>query len=376
MFKFIVAGCAVAGLTAAATVVASPANAVPSCAGLRATIVGTAGDDFVFGTKARDVVYLGAGADYFEDHFESPGGGNDVVCGGSGDDILKGLDGNDTLLGGTGDDQPEGGEGNDTLRGEDGHDHVTGGPGDDRMHAGPPGDYDAVSFAGSGWGAVRVDLTTGTATGQGDDKLTGFTSVDGSGRADVIRGTDGNNYIEGMGGRDKVYSLAGNDYIRLNVGGVVHAGPGSDAVSTGGSGQVRLGVGNDVAEIRAGRPVVHGDAGNDELRVGGVARPWILGDAGRDLLSFRDRRRGVLVDLVNHDVGVGAWSVETVLGSRMPDIIRGGSGDDGFLGGGGDDRLIGRGGADNMYGENGDDYADGGPGDDGCWAETHVNCTP
>lgn len=251
---------------------------------------------------------------------------------------------------------------------------MIGGPGDDRMHAGPAGDGDSVSFAGYGWSAVRVDLAAGTAHGQGRDRLTGFISVDGSGRADVIRGTDGNNYIESMGGRDKIYSLAGNDYIGLDVGGVVHAGPGDDAVSMGGSGDVRSGPGNDLIQIMRGRPRVDGGTDSDTFRVFGHAKPWILGGGGVDTLDLGRRLQGVVIDLVDHSSGMGVWSVDSIFGTNRSDIIRGTDADESFHGRGGHDRLFGRGGEDSLHGDGGTDRADGGAGQDRCHAEVSISC--
>jgi Ca2+-binding RTX toxin-like protein len=51
-------------------------------------------------------------------------GGNDVLLGGAGDDILDGGDGRDRLLGGDGNDQFDGGNGADRIAGGDGDDEL------------------------------------------------------------------------------------------------------------------------------------------------------------------------------------------------------------------------------------------------------------
>ena len=82
--------------------------ASPSCNGLPATIVGTAGNNTINGTSGRDVI---AGL-----------GGIDTIYGGGGNDVICGGDGNDEIEGGSGDDWLDGGAGSDSLRGDGGRD--------------------------------------------------------------------------------------------------------------------------------------------------------------------------------------------------------------------------------------------------------------
>jgi sugar lactone lactonase YvrE len=74
-----------------------------SCAGSKATIVGTAGRDALRGTARRNVI---AGL-----------GGNDVIRGLAGNDLICGGAGKDTLIGGKGRDLCAGGKGRDTGKG-------------------------------------------------------------------------------------------------------------------------------------------------------------------------------------------------------------------------------------------------------------------
>ncbi len=78
------------------------------CTGLLPTIVGTGGDDLLTGTSGRDVIMGLGGNDRLV-------GGNDddVFCGGAGDDALDGGNGADVLLGGPGTDRLDGGRGKD-----------------------------------------------------------------------------------------------------------------------------------------------------------------------------------------------------------------------------------------------------------------------
>ena len=95
----------------------------PTCAGRRATIVGTRAADRLRGTRRRDVI-AGLGG---RDRIPALGGA-DIVCAGAG---------NDTVAGGGGNDRLYGERGRDQLRGERGRDQLFGGPGRDRLSGGP-----------------------------------------------------------------------------------------------------------------------------------------------------------------------------------------------------------------------------------------------
>src|ERR1043166_6332592 len=90
--------------------VAVPAQAqVPTCLGLPATIIGTAGSDGIPGTPGDDGI-IGRG-------------GNDTICGDDGNDVIHGGDGNDVIQGGNGDDVIYGDNGADTIDGGAGNDN-------------------------------------------------------------------------------------------------------------------------------------------------------------------------------------------------------------------------------------------------------------
>jgi len=121
---------AICGSEAAAST-PKPAPAA-RCAGLKATVVGTAGPDVLRGTARADVIAGLGGNDTI-----SGLGGNDVVCGGAGNDTISGGPGNDRLAGEAGNDRLDGGPGNDTLGGGPGNDVLLGGPGVDTLTGGP-----------------------------------------------------------------------------------------------------------------------------------------------------------------------------------------------------------------------------------------------
>ncbi|MBT8363815.1 MAG: DUF1566 domain-containing protein [Deltaproteobacteria bacterium] len=83
-------------------------------------------------------------------------GGDDVICGGDGIDVIGAGSGNDIVLGENGHDAIWGGPGNDTLRGGDGNDSIYGGPGNDSLH-GNHGNDSLYGISGvdelyGGWG--------------------------------------------------------------------------------------------------------------------------------------------------------------------------------------------------------------------------------
>ena len=100
---------------------------VPTCAGKRATIVGTARRDRLRGTRRSDVIVSLAGNDRIKG-----GKGNDRICAGTGNDRAAGGAGNDRLYGQGGKDKVSGGGGKDRMNGGAGRDRCNGGPGKDR----------------------------------------------------------------------------------------------------------------------------------------------------------------------------------------------------------------------------------------------------
>ena len=89
-------------------------------------IVGAGGDNILHGLGGDDLIQGGAGADviYGDDGNDDVrgGAGADQLWGGAGNDILSGGDGADTLNGGAGNDVIDGGAGNDRLWGGGGSD--------------------------------------------------------------------------------------------------------------------------------------------------------------------------------------------------------------------------------------------------------------
>ena len=245
------------------------APVAPGC-----TVDGTTGDDDLVGTTGTDYI--------------CGRGGNDVITGMGGDDVLVGGPGIDTvdyasadtgvtadlsraaangqgtdtlqrieniggsrldddfdgdastnrLRGGAGNDRLWGHEGDDRLFGGDGDDVVGPGEGDDSADAGAGAD---LAHFGSSTTGVAVDLRSGSATGQGIDRLTAFEDVIGSahrddlagdGRPNVLLGGGANDSLAGRAGGDLLYGQYGNDSLRGGKGvDECHGGRGRDTVA-------------------------------------------------------------------------------------------------------------------------------------------------
>jgi Ca2+-binding RTX toxin-like protein len=348
-------------------------------------------------------------------------GGNDTLTSGAGNDTLAGGDGQDLLdlrsaganvtvdlAGGTASSNTTGtdqlttiedvraGGGNDSLTGDaanndlvggEGNDTIDGGAGNDNLIGGDPdaGDTgtDTVSFASSG-AAVTVDLAAGTATGDGNDTLTGFEAVLGSAQADNITGDANNNTFDGGGGSDTLDGGDGTDTVSFASSGVgvvgnVNTGDGDDQLSnieniigssnadtlTGDetANQIDGGFGGDIITGGIGDDTLLGNNGGDTL-FGGLGDDAFDGGVGFDSADFSATGVSMTIDLTAQTAtGNGndtLVNIERIVGSNVDDTILGSAAGESFLGGAGNDSLSGLGGADTLNGGAGNDTLLGG----------------
>jgi Ca2+-binding RTX toxin-like protein len=407
-------------LALGATAVSPPAHsAAATCAGVPATIVGTAGDDELVGTAGDDVI---AGLD-----------GQDTIDAGAGDDLVCGDAGADALVGGPGDDRLHGGtnglvprfESEPEPRG----DTLVPGPGDDLVDAGVNtvlradgyNSPDTIDYSASASGVV-VDLVTGVATGEGTDTVVVAQPVPtsgavvellGSGHPDHLLGTEGPDQLVGNGAGDRIEGRGGDDLLMSawdqyeydaepgeSCDDHFDGGAGDDFLDSSGGTDVLLGGdGADHLRKEGGPSTLDGGAGRDELEVYlGSGRHSLTGGRGRDEVSLgvldsgrrargtmdHARRRFVVRPSHRPPVRAAVLDVERV---RMPDspgrwTYLGTRGDD-RVGGGAAYTARGRGGDDVLIGSYADDVLLGGPGrdrvvagrgDDRCRGEDLVGC--
>jgi Ca2+-binding RTX toxin-like protein len=249
----------------------------------------------------------------------------------SGQQIQFGLYPNFLIYNGTaGADTQTGTEFGDIFVSSQGADNIDGGDGTDLLKylASPSG--------------VTVDLSLGTASG-GDaqgDQISGIDDLYGSGFADTITGTDGNNVLSGFGGGDTISGGSGDDLI--------DGGGGNDTLSGG-----------------AGYDTLEGGAGNDTIE-GGDYSDMLSGGDGTDTLSYLGSPTGVSVSLAGGTASGGDaegdffTSFERVMGSQFDDLLQVSALGNQLSGEAGDDAIIGAGGVDLLYGGLGDDYLAGG----------------
>lgn len=264
---------------------------------------------------------------------------NFVIDGAAGDDIVGGGNGNDTLNGGVG--------------------------------------SDIVSYVAATAG-VTLDLRLTTAQntgGAGTDTLAGIEGIIGSAFVDNLRGTEGDDYIDGGVGA---------------VDDTLNGGGGVDTLSYASSTAavtVTIGAANPQNTIGAGLDTITnmenlvGSAFNDTLTgsatnnvmEGGLGNDVMNGAAGTDTLSYQRSIAGVTVNLglttAQNTIGAGTDTVsnfenlrgsgfaDILTGSAANNVIEGGAGNDTINGGNGNDTLDGGAGSDEIIGGAGTDIA-------------------
>ncbi|OZA34127.1 MAG: hypothetical protein B7X92_10655 [Novosphingobium sp. 17-62-9] len=379
------------------------------------TVVGTEGNDELFGGSADDTI-SGLGGD------DSIYGGNgaDQIDGGAGFDYITAGSGTDTVQTGADGAQVSGGEGADTITGSADYDEVFGEGGDDLIDAGASGDY-VEGGAGS-------DTIYG---GDGDDAIYGNTNSSSS--------EDGGDALFGGGGNDTIY-LENAFYGGGDTGSdLVEAGDGDDTIvlrafysdssNSSGTDQVDGGAGADAFRqvgVGPGVATLTGGIGSDTYQVGlpgsgssaDIVTDFVAG-AGGDRIDFAElsfnglpgdespftggylrfvqdgadtlfeydadgagssgnwvaliRLVGVDATTLTRDNLVQNWSPNgigivinddengnSLDGTNDGDTISGNGGNDAIYGGGGADQLDGGAGVDTIYGGSGGDTITGG----------------
>ncbi len=326
--------------------------------------------------------------------------GNDVLIGGTGDNVINGLGGFDRLVGGEGDDtltlgsegNATGGVGNDTLTGGSGYSDLSGGAGDDMLSLGEGGGFasgdagdDTLSLGESGgfaFGDAGHDTLTG---GAGSDFLAG-----GPGRDQITAGAgddtvslddlDAGDFADGGKGSDFLYVNAGTatDPVVLTgsdgelfLDGVliatgfesfgITAGSGNDTL-TGSSGFNNFygGAGDDTISLGEGGGAAFGDAGNDTL-TGGSGNDVLLSGTGSDRITAG---AGDDTLVLGEDGGVLGEDGGSAYGGAGHDTLSGGSGFERLRGGAGNDLLNTSDGGGRAWGGRGHDTLTGGSGND------------
>jgi uncharacterized delta-60 repeat protein len=293
----------------------------------------------------------------------------DIILGSKAGNNLEGFGGDDSIEGREGNDTLTGGSGNDSLYGGKGQDTLTGGAGDDLVDAGAndsPTSTDWAIFSGA-TGPLVINLTTGVATGEGNDTLVGIESVVAGNYDDQVTGTDQLNLLRGGLGNDTLDGGAGNDYADYwQSSGAVTVSLTSNT-SSGAAGNDVL---SNFERIRGSDHAdsLTGDANENYLR-GMAGNDTLDGAGGNDWADYFQATTAMSVNL-GTGVTSGAdgvdvlVSIENVLGSQNNDTLTGDAGANILAGSGGHDSLVGGAGNDTLYGDAGTDSLTGGAGDD------------
>ena len=326
--------------------------------------------------------------------------GNDCIDGEEGNDSIKGLAGNDDIAGGPGNDTISGGDGNDKLYGNAGDDTIEGGGGDDELTG---GDGDNTLNGGAGKDIaiykdstrVKVSLKDGTATnitmptdadnsftlGGGVDELIGIEDVkgshgndiiDGDGNANLLKGLDGADTINGHGGDDTIIpnrpmppapnadgnGLAAGETTPMDGIDTIDGGEGVDTVSYEGEQSVSAVsiIARALVVDLSDEPVADSlDTSNIDESKPPHIKATLGGDAGvTDKIIVENKG--------TEDKQNWVSTIENVIGGGGSDEITGDERDNELTGGGGDDTLNGGKGNDTIHADNDDMNLDGGTG--------------
>jgi Ca2+-binding RTX toxin-like protein len=190
-------------------VVSAQGDSIVELAGEGIDRVRTALATYLLAANVENLTYTGSAA------FTGLGNALDnVIVGGSSNDVLRGFEGQDYLVGGAGDDVLDGGVGVSNQ--------LQGGLGNDTYSVSAVGDS-IIEFAGEGTDTVQTSLLSyGLAASVENLSFLGSGSFSGRGNAlnNVIIGGAGDDNLNGAGGLDALYGENGNDILDDGSGGI------------------------------------------------------------------------------------------------------------------------------------------------------------
>lgn len=195
--------------------------------------------------------------------------------------------------------------------------------------------------------------------------------IDGQGGDDLIDGLSGDDVLRGDAGDDRLNGGAGNDTLDGGPGAdTLSGGPDDDRIFFDNGDHVFGDDGNDFLQESgsfgvAGPAIVHGGAGDDEIR---VQSDIVHAGDGNDLVRLSEPGFGGLGTVYGDggdDTINGGETAEQLFGGDGNDTIRGAEGNDVIDGGAGNDNLSGNTasaavGIARLFGGEGNDFLSGG----------------
>jgi Ca2+-binding RTX toxin-like protein len=353
--------------------------------GAAGTALGLEGNDTIYGSTAFDVMVGGVGHDsYVVRNFqsaiqESAGGGYDIawvdvsgfvmgpdieegrllrdfssltgsdmaeqlVTNRSGNSTLFGMGGDDVLWGSAFSDTLDGGDGDDILRGQGDIDLMIGGSGNDQFVIGsistrvlelPSDGFDTAWVTSWSW-TMDANIEIARLVGQFAEQLWGTVSNDvmvaNAGKASVLRGAFGNDYLWGGGFADTLGGEAGDDTINGQGGGadILQGDDGNDVyIVTDAAAKV-------IEEAIRGTDTVY-FLGAGTFNIGANVEQGKLLEAGTGLIANNGANT-----LVANASGLDSFidargGNDTIFGYTGSDTVIGGAGNDTLYTGGGND---------------------------------------
>jgi Ca2+-binding RTX toxin-like protein len=335
-----------------------------------ADFIGTSADDILLGGTDNDLLNGGSGIDIL-----IGGAGNDTYVVDSAADIVienasQGTDlvqssvtytlgdnvENLTLTGtdninGTGNslnNRIEGNSSSNVLNGGAGNDTLIGGTGNDMYVVDSTGDsVQETSTLATEIDTVQSSINYTLGSNLENLVLTGISSLNGTGNAsnNLIIGNIGNNILDGKGGTDTLIGGVGNDTYIVDVATDVIKETSTTGVDLGGTDTVQSTAASYTLAANLEILKFTGTTGGF-TGTGNAGNNTITGGTGNDSLVGADGN-----DIL--DGGLGGN--DTLDGGTGNDSLIGGAGNDSMTGGDGNDTLNGGVGNDNMTGGNGDD---------------------
>ncbi|MBD9371788.1 hypothetical protein IB238_03915 [Rhizobium sp. ARZ01] len=205
----------------------------------------------------------------------------------------------------------------------------------------------------------------------GNDDLYGYAGND------TLDGGSGNDYLNGGDGDDKLYGGDGRDYLTAGNGNDYLDGGKHDDQLFGGEGNDRMlggdghdylsgDNGNDIVDGGTGNDQMHGGAGNDKM-YGGAGDDYISASTGDDNVSGGDGNDTIYAGSGKNTVNGNAGD-DVIYGGNEADVLSGDDGNDTIYAGNGDNKVWGGNGNDRIETGSGNDTVSAGEGNDAVYA--------